>query len=143
MNVFRFRTNLFFTDQPDDQLDQWFLGGDCAAWFFMRLMAEEELEYCCCPTMEDWGWTMAVKCFEIQVWFMIYREEDVWAFIVETRKGFLQRKFYEHQATALEKTMRTIESIARSDNRFNDIGWSGREPFAPDPTSQQNAGGNE
>jgi len=141
MNVFRFKSDLFFTEQGDDQIDHWFLGGDCAAWFFMRLMPEEGFLYYCGPTMEDWGWTMAVKYLDIQVWFMIYREDDDWAFGIETRKGFFQKGFHEHQASALKKTMQVIERIARSDERFINISWSTREPFATETSSQKVASG--
>jgi hypothetical protein len=35
---FAFRTELFLWHQEDRDIDRWFVGGDCAGWFFARLL---------------------------------------------------------------------------------------------------------
>lgn len=129
MKFLRFKTALFFVDQPDDQLDKWFVGGDCAAWVYMRLMPIRDVKYFCDPTMEDWGWTMAVKHGGIEVWFLIYYDSEQWVIGFETRKSLFQKSYKELRAEALREIQSAVEKILIADCRFTEIDWSETPPF--------------
>jgi hypothetical protein len=56
-----FKTDLFVYHQPDEDLDRWFVGGDCAGWFYARLLPVHRVQPHQEPVMEDWhGWTFSV-----------------------------------------------------------------------------------
>ena len=88
MRFVAFQTDLFFTDIPDDQLDHWFVGGDCAGWFYARLLPDIHITDHYGPVMEDWGWTMAVKVDDILVWI------NTWQHLDKDQSWILKKKAY-------------------------------------------------
>ena len=40
-NFVLFRTDLFVFRQRDEDIDSWSVGGDCAGWFYVRLLLVE------------------------------------------------------------------------------------------------------
>ena len=60
-NFVLFETDLFVIRRRDEDIDKWSLGGDCAGWFYVRLLLAGHIRHECDPVMEDWGWpTFAV-----------------------------------------------------------------------------------
>jgi hypothetical protein len=45
----------------DDQIDAWFVGGDCAGWIYARLLPLPNIVGETEPLMEDWGWYASIK----------------------------------------------------------------------------------
>src|SRR2546423_14807912 len=56
-----FETDRFRNDQPDDEIDQWFLGEDLAKWLHDGLVRQERVTSRFEPLEEDWGWTFGVR----------------------------------------------------------------------------------
>ncbi len=54
-NFLLLQTDLFISQQPDDAIDAWQLGADCAGWFYARLLIVDGIEPACDAVMEDWG----------------------------------------------------------------------------------------
>src|SRR5689334_20929162 len=44
-NFIMFKTDLFVFEQRDEDIDQWFVGGDCAGWFYARLLPVDRIKY--------------------------------------------------------------------------------------------------
>ena len=61
-NFVVFSTGMFRDEQPDDALDQWFLGEDCARWLHLKLIGVEGVKPGIAPLEEDWGgWTFGIR----------------------------------------------------------------------------------
>jgi hypothetical protein len=67
-----FTTDLFRVEQPDDEIDQWFLGEDCARWLEAKLLALDGISPGVSPLEEDWhGWTFGIRVHGIWFWLNI------------------------------------------------------------------------
>jgi hypothetical protein len=133
MRYVTFKTDLFFTEIPDDQLDSWFLGGDCAGWFYARLLPVPEVRPDLDPTMEDWGWIIAVKVQElvvdVSVWEYLDQEKS-WVLGIGAKTRWLKRSSPQELRSAEELVCSAIEKVLTSDSRFSDIRWSEEHPGA-------------
>jgi hypothetical protein len=88
-NFSAFSTGMFRDKQPDDELDQWFLGEDCARWLHPKLIAVEGIEPGAAPLEGDWGgWTFAIRVHHIWFWIKIwcsFDERGTWIVGIEPR----------------------------------------------------------
>lgn len=132
MRYLTFETDLFFTDIPDDQLDHWFIGGDCAGWFYARLLPEPGIKRFLEPTMEDWGWIMAVESAGITVDICVWEypgHEGQWILGVVGKKKFLKKT----DRTQLQAAEQLVESVlgqlVEDDPRFLKAQWLDSNPM--------------
>ena len=126
MNI-RFKTDLFFRDIPDNQIDQWFVGGDCAGWIFARLLPDEEISHDLDPVMEDWGWYMAVKVRDVVVEFTVGEDPETyefWQLGISSKQKFFRKHSVDELAYAKSKVVEAVLQILKNDDRFTDISCS-------------------
>tara|TARA_R110002167_G_scaffold22416_1_gene80464 strand:- start:283 stop:717 length:435 start_codon:yes stop_codon:yes gene_type:complete len=140
MRFVSFHTKLFFTDIPDEQLDSWFIGGDCSGWFYARLIPYNQMEPDLEPTMEDWGWIMTVKtngiAVDIYVWEYLERHNS-WVFGIAAKNKWLRKIPAEQLDTSEDTVARAIGAILEADNRFTQIEWSSENPLEKRPEPQE------
>jgi hypothetical protein len=130
-NFVLFKTDLFVFRQRDEDIDSWCVGGDCAAWFYVRLLLVEHIRQDCDPVMEDWGWTFAVSVDGIKVWVNIcaFSIENCWLFGLESKGGWFRRQSSEKLIAAKEAVANAIETIMAADSRFVKRTWYAENPF--------------
>src|SRR5690606_13545419 len=93
-----FQTELFSFEQPDDQVSHWWIGGDCAGWFYARLLPTPEVNRYCDLVMEDWGWTFGVLVDGVQVWVKLWEYfpiQKCWLIGLESKRRLFQRSTAE------------------------------------------------
>ena len=132
MRYVAFQTDLFFTDIPDDQLDHWFVGGDCAGWFYARLLPDIHITDHYGPGMEDWGWTMAVKVDDLVVWINTWQYIDrgqSWILGIEAKKRMFKKVTASRLESAQTIVENRIQAILDADTRFASFGWSNEHPL--------------
>src|SRR5262249_19778736 len=98
-NFVLFKTDLFVFHQRDQDIDRWFVGGDCAGWFYARLLPVDRVRPFREPVMEDWGWTFGVSIDDVRVWINVwafYEIENCWLFGIDAKKRLFSRKTSEH-----------------------------------------------
>ena len=86
------QTELFFTDIPDDQIGSWFLGADCAGWFYARLLPISGIKGSLSPVMEDRGWIMELEVNGVIVQICVWQyidQEKLWVLGVAAKKEIL------------------------------------------------------
>ena len=131
-----FESDLFFTDIPDGQLDQWFIGGDCAGWFYARLLPHERIKASLAPQMEDWGWIMAVEAagsvVDIRVW-EYSDEHKSWVLGIEARKKLLKKNSADLMESAEMLVAGAVAAILESDARFVNFRWCDENPLEKPP----------
>src|SRR5262245_39389168 len=90
-NFVGFSTGMFRDEQPDDELDRWFLGEDCAKWLHSKLLAVEGIASAVAPLEEDWGgWTFGVRVHGVWFWINIWpglQNRQTWIAGIEPRPG--------------------------------------------------------
>ena len=129
------QTDLFFTDIPDDQLDQWFLGADCAGWFYTRLLPVEEIKQGINPTMEDWGWIMSIYVNDIEVQIYIWEyidnktNDDSWVLGIASKKRLMKKHSPEQLAEAEGIVTNSLNTILSNDSRFERFKWFENNPM--------------
>lgn len=131
MKYVTFETDLFLTDIPDDQLDSWLPGGDCAGWFYSRLLPVSEIRQNIDPTMEDWGWIMAVTVRGVVVDISIWENHETknrWILGISAKKKWLARTTSQEMSEAEELVATAISGILAADPRFAAITWSTEHP---------------
>jgi len=132
MRYLALETDLFFTGIPDDQLGHWFIGADCAGWFYARLLPTPEIKQHLDPTMEDWGWIMAVETAEtvvdICVWEYLGMEQH-WVLGIGAKKKFLKKTEPDRLASALATVESALTAIVGSDTRFPKFKWFDNNPM--------------
>jgi hypothetical protein len=132
-NFVLFKTDLFLFEQSDEDINHWFFGGDCAGWFYARLLPIAPIKHSCEPVMEDWGgWTFAVSVHDIQVWVNVwpyYEIKNCWIFGVEVKKRFFGGHSAQAMADAKESVCKALESIITADPRFAKHDWFVQNPF--------------
>lgn len=130
-NFVLFNTDLFVFRQPDDGIDRWTAGGDCAGWFYTRLLLAGRIRPERDPTMEDWGWTFAVSANKIKananVW-PFHEIENCWLIGLASRNHWLRRRSPIELDSAQETVADSLDQIMMSDSRIVKHVW-----FAPNP----------
>lgn len=135
-NYLLFKTDLFITIQPDDQIDRWRVGGDCAGWFHARLLLFPSVEHDCDPMMEDWGWPFSVLVEGVRVNVNVWeyaKFDNCWLFGVEIQEGFFFRKSAEAKQRARKIVCDALESIIDSDSRFTKHAWYSENLWEHEP----------
>jgi hypothetical protein len=131
-NFLIFQTDLFLYHQPDEHLDRWCVGGDCAGWFYMRLLLDHRIRDDCDPAMGDWGgWTFAVRVDDVRVRTNVWPFldlENCWLFGLKQHGGWFRRRSAAWQ-TEKELVADAIESIIAADSRLIKRSWYAQNPF--------------
>lgn len=131
-NFVLFKTDLFVFHQEDEDIGAWFVGGDCAGWFYARLLLVDRIQPHLEPVMEDWGWTFAVLVdgvrVSIDVW-AFFEVENCWLFGVEAKKRLFGRQSSETLLGAEEIVRSACETIMAGDLRIVKHAWFAENPF--------------
>jgi len=133
-NFLLFRCELFLHRQPDDQIDQWFVGGDCAGWIYARLLTFSYLYYETSPLMEDWGWYASVRTHDgdTSIALLVYPWDYLdhcWLIALEPRKRLFRRTSVEAIRSARDSVADALDAILENDPRFESFGWRAKNPF--------------
>src|SRR5215208_4303479 len=105
-NLVAFSTGLFLDEQAGDEIDQWFLGEDCARWLHSKLLAVEGMAPGVEPLEEDWGgWTFGIRADGVWFWINIWpglQERQTWIIGIEPKPGlfsvFMRKRTREAKA---------------------------------------------
>jgi hypothetical protein len=128
-NFVLFKTDLFLFHQHDEDIDRWHVGGDCAAWFYVRLLLGSRIKPALEPVMEDWGWTFEVVALNqrvrVNVW-AYFEIDHCWIFGVDAIPSFGHRRPTEE---ARESVCEALEKILLADARFLKHKWFDRNPW--------------
>jgi hypothetical protein len=131
-NFVLFKTDLFLFRQRDEDIDRWIVGGDCAGWFYARLLPVNRIRPFCEPVMEDWGWTFAVSINGVRVWVNVwpfYEIENCWLFGVEAKKRLLRRQAAESLMRAKDIACEALEDVMTVDSKILKHEWFTESPF--------------
>jgi hypothetical protein len=122
-----FRTELFLYHQEDEDIDRWRVGGDCAGWFYVRLLQGKYIQHCHCPVMEDWGWIFSVIANSVQIDIRVwqYCADFCWVLGVETHRSFWANPALASQGHVTDR----LEKIVSGDARFTKHQWFEANPF--------------
>lgn len=130
-NFVLFNTDLFVFHQRDEDIDQWFVGGDCAGWFYIRLLLVDRIRPDLYPVMEDWGWTFAVSVDGVSVWVNVLPFlgiESCWLFGLQAKRGWWWRSKAKVTA-ATQVVASALEAIMEADPRIAKRAWFADNPF--------------
>ena len=127
-----FKTDMFIWKQADEDLDRWFIGGDCAMWFWMRLLPLMETHGGLGPVMEDWGWYFEVptKFTNVAVEATgFYEIENCWYFKLGPVKPLFRRYKQEPAAAAMRVVHDWLTRLLESEKRFKRFQWCDHNPW--------------
>jgi hypothetical protein len=130
-NFVLFKTDMFVFYQRDEDIDKWFVGGDCAGWFYVRLLLVDGIQKDLEPVMEDWGWTFAVSVGGVKVWVNVWAFfgiENCWLFGLEAN-GWFRRHSSEKLIAAREVIADALEAMMAADARIVKHAWFADNPF--------------
>jgi hypothetical protein len=134
-NFVLFKTDLFVFRQRDEDIDNWCVGGDCAGWFYVRLLLVGHIGQNCDPVMEDWGWTFSVSVdgveVRVNVW-AFFEIENCWLFGLKPRSGWLRRQPAEKLHAAKDIVAHALDGIMAADSRIVKRSWFTEDPFELD-----------
>ncbi|MEQ9586510.1 MAG: hypothetical protein RJS97_00820 [Parvibaculaceae bacterium] len=133
-NYLLFRSELFLHRQPDDQLDQWFVGGDCAGWLYARLLPLPNIAPATEPLMEDWGWYASVRTIDTgtSIALLVYAWDYLdhcWLIGLDPKRRLIWRQSDTVIRSALDCVADGIDGIMAEDDRFESFGWHDENPF--------------
>jgi hypothetical protein len=136
-----FKNDLFLYRQHDEDIDAWSVGGDCAAWIYMRLFLSD------CwigprrdPGMEDWGgWSFEVLVHHVKgqsvtvhinVW-QYFLAENHWllGILPVNEMRFFGRHSPDVLLAARNIVCDEIERIIVADSRFEQHRWFAENPL--------------
>jgi len=120
--------------QADDQIDRWFVGGDCVGWIYARLLPLENIVRETEPLMEDWGWYASVKTRDTDttVGLLVYAWDYLdhcWLIGLEPQTRLLKRQTEVTIRDAVDCVADGIDGIIGFDDRFESFGWHEQNPF--------------
>lgn len=131
-NFITFSTALFVDEQSDDELDQWFLGEDCAKWLHSKLLTVEGIIPGVEPLQEDWGgWTFGVQSHGVWFWINIWpglRGRRAWTIGIEPRPGPFGMLTKKRTRLAKARLCEAIDSALRSSQEITDCQWFDKHP---------------
>ena len=130
-NFLLFKTDLFVSEQRDEDIDKWFVGGDSAGWFYARLLSVDGIKRGCEPVMEDWGWTFGMQAHQVRVWVNIWAFDcdGSWVFGIEPKKRFFRGDSPQTLLEAKELVCTAVEKIITADPRFVKHEWFAQHPW--------------
>ncbi|MFO1005700.1 MAG: hypothetical protein U0929_07070 [Planctomycetaceae bacterium] len=133
-NFILFRSELFQHEQADDQIGHWFVGGDCAGWFYARLLPLPNIAPETAPVMEDWGWFASVKTrdTDTSVALLVYPWDYLdhcWMIGLDPKRRFLRKQSDNIIRAAVDSVADQIDGVISSDDRFESFGWYEKNPF--------------
>jgi hypothetical protein len=133
-NFLLFRSDLFLHRQEDDQIDQWFVGGDCAGWIYARLLPHRNITRETEPLMEDWGWYARVRTqdSETSIALLFYPWDHLdhcWLIGLDAKRKLMRRQSPEVIRAALDCVADAIDGVIAGDTRFESFGWRESNPF--------------
>ncbi len=131
-NFVLFKTDLFLFHQRNEDIDRWFVGGDCAGWFYARLLPVDRIQGSCEPVMEDWGWTFAVSVDDVKIWvnaWAFHGMEHCWLLGLEAEKRVFRRKNSEALVRAKDVVSNALENIITGEPRIAKHEWFTESPF--------------
>ena len=106
-----FETDRFRNEQPDDEIDLWFLGEDLAKWLHERLVVQPQITSTCEPVEEDWGgWIFGVRVEGIRFWIRTWNTRT-WVVGLQAKPGLLWVFRQTQTATATAALKGTVEAI--------------------------------
>ena len=121
MQYLLIQSKLFSKEIPDDQIGEWFLGGDLAGWLYMKLLPGERIQHGLGPCMEDWGWYLSVECDKLEVAFYIWDHFDDdagWVVGIEVKQRLFKKatpdivdEIQEYVVSWLDKSIEAAEHI--------------------------------
>jgi hypothetical protein len=131
-NFVLFQTDLFVFRQRDEDIDKWFVGGDCAGWFYARLLLADNIKQESDPVMEDWGWRFAVSVegikVSVNVW-AFFEVKNCWLFALEPKGGWFRPPSSEKLIAAKEAVANALDRIMAGDARIVNRAWFADNPF--------------
>ena len=132
-NFLLFRSELFVHRQDDDQLGQWFVGGDCAGWLYARLLPLSNVVRETDPLMEDWGWYASVRIStKTSIGLLVYAWDYLdhcWLIGLDPKRRLLRRQTDATIRSALDCIADGIDRIIAADDRIESFGWHAKNPF--------------
>lgn len=131
-NFLLFKTDLFVFHQRDEDIGRWLVGGDCAGWFYTRLLLVDRIQCDREPVMEDWGWRFAVSVDGVTIWVNVWASleiENGWLFGLEPKKHFFRRQSSETLLAAKEIVCDALEAIITSEPRIVKHEWFAENPL--------------
>jgi hypothetical protein len=131
-NFLLVKTDLFLSNQREENIGKWFLGGDCAGWFYMRLLTHVQIQHSCEPVMEDWGWTLSVGVegarVAVDVWDF-FEIENCWLLGVTPKSRLFWRYSADTMLRAKDVVSSALESIVKGEPRISKHQWFAETPF--------------
>jgi hypothetical protein len=127
-----FKTDLFVFEQRDKDIDHWFVGADCAGWFYARLLPFDGIKHSLDPLMEDWGWTFSVAVNAVEVYadvWAFYGINNCWLFGIAPKKRLFRSQSPQVLAEAKQIVCNALESIICADQRFVKHEWFAENPW--------------
>ncbi len=133
-NFLLFRSELFLYHQEDDQIGQWFVGGDCTGWLYARLLPFPNITHETDPTMEDWGWYASIRTIDsaTSIALLIYPWtylDYCWLVAIKPRRKLLRLQSDTVVRNAVDYVADVIDDIMAGDERFESFGWREENPF--------------
>jgi hypothetical protein len=131
-NFVLFQTDLFLLQQGEKDIDRWFVGGDCAGWFYIRLLTFDRFTQHREPIMEDWGWTFAVLADDVPIWVNVWAYfpiDNCWLFGVAAKRRILSGTTQVQIQNAHNAVCDALGSIIESDSRMEKNQWFTENPF--------------
>lgn len=123
-NFVVFTTGLFRDEQPDDEIDQWFLGEDCAQWLEAKLLTIDDISPGVSPLEEDWhGWTFGIRVHGIWFWINIWNWEGDWVVGVQPKPGPLGIFKRARTSRAKDNLCDELDSILASTPEITTHQW--------------------
>jgi len=116
-----FDTDLFRNEQPDEEIDQWFLGEDLAKWLHHELIRHDNITSTFEPIEEDWGWTFGVRVsdtrFRINIWNL-----HTWIVGLEVKPGLLGVFHKARTAIAVTALQSMVDQMLATAD-FKNVEW--------------------
>jgi hypothetical protein len=127
-----FKTDLFVFRQLDADIDRWSVGGDCAAWFYVRLLLVEPIRPSREPLMDEWGWVceVAIRAVRIRlnVW-AFHPVENCWILGIEVERRLFGRPPADEGQQAKALVCQALDDILAHDARMLKREWFAENPF--------------
>jgi hypothetical protein len=131
-NFVLIRTDLFVSEQPDEEIGVWLLGADCAGWLYARLLLVEGIEADLDPTMEDWGWIFGVAvdgvAVSICVWDFL-NSDGTWLLGPYAKQRWLRRWKPARLLHAEKAVCDALDQIFENEPRIAKRKWFADNPF--------------